>query len=315
MSHGGGGGKSGVWGLLGFVLFIGLVIFAFVRFPPPTNFRFGETSSSTANRAGTVPVVIKQSSQAVGSSRNSGATANTGTQASSGSGVSPQEIPKGFTAEQLSPYFHKVRLGSVYTGGGTGGGQITLSAYLTGSDTVMVTGWRIEGMRGGSVYVPQAVKVYDAQGLAPETDIVMKSGDALYLYASGQSAIGKNLRINKCLAYLPTIANFKPSIPNSCPYINRSEISNFSGQCQNYILSLGCRAPDMSDIRVPRNEDACRDFLQTLNYQGCLTRHAQDKDFLQNQIYTWISSISLDPFHDQAKLLDGNGLLVDVYEY
>jgi hypothetical protein len=194
-------------------------------------------------------------------------------------------------------------------------GQVSLFASLGENERVDVTGWRIQGNRG-ALFVPKAVQVYDVQGLAPEVNVVMRSGDTLSMYSGGRSAVGKNIRVNKCLGYLPTIGSFEPTLYASCPYFERAEISGFSGQCQEYINSLGsCGIADFSDVRIPQIDYACRAFLERLNYKGCVERYGGDKDFLQSQIYAWIGAVPFDRLHDKIKLFDGKGLLVNTYEY
>ncbi|MBI2623439.1 MAG: hypothetical protein HYW65_02580 [Candidatus Liptonbacteria bacterium] len=327
MAHGGGGGGGGgaILALVLLLAFVVLVWIAIATFPPMTPgslLNSSQTSTSTA-RAFRPPRGLEpaRGTASVGKTPSSGGKLSTPPPAvplkptSTIPQVSPQDIPRGYTLEQLSPFFHKVRLNSINVGGFGLIGQAGLTASLQGDERVNVTDWRLQGSRA-AFFVPKAVQVYDALGLAPETDVVMKSGDTFTLYSGGQSAVGKNLRLNKCLGYLPTINNFKPSIPRSCPYVNRDDIVNFSGQCQNYIYSLGsCGIPSFNDVRIPVTDYACRAYLEKLNYQGCVERYGQDKDFLQNQIYGWVGAIPFDQYHDIVRLLDGKGLLVNMYQY
>ncbi len=331
MAHGGGGGGGPILGLILLVAFIAIVAIAFVSFPPVSpgssfvGVGGGFSTSTTRGIRGPIigPPPIKntpaknnsQPSRKPPTKPTVSSPPNAPTPPPSVPQIAPQDVPQGFTLEQLSPYFHKVRLSSISVGGFGVIGQVGFYSSLVQNEHVAVTGWRIQGNRG-ALFVPKAVQVYDAAGLVPEVDIVMQSGDSLYLYSGGQSAVGKNLRLNKCLGYLPTVTNFKPTVPRSCPPIDRKEITNFSGQCQNYISSLGsCTIPDFSDVRIPLPDYACRTFLEKLNYQGCVERYGRDKDFLQNQIYAWIGAVPFDQYHDKVRLFDGKGLLVDTYEY
>ncbi len=331
-SHGGGGGGGGaILALVLLVAFVALVSIAVVSFPPsfsPVSSTGRGNSTSTARGFQPPPGLIPVSRVPAASGKPS--SGRTPTPASSvaqpkltpapaptstAPQISPQEIPQGFTLQQLSPYFRKVRLTSLSVGGFGLIGQVGFYTSLGQSEQVDVTGWRVQGNRG-ALFVPKAVQVYDAAGLTPETDIVLKSGDSLSLYSGGQSAVGKNLRMNKCLGYLPTANNFKPSISRSCPSIDRTELVNFSGQCQNYIQSLGsCTIPDFGDVRIPLPDYACRAFLEKLNYRGCVERYGKDKDFLQSQVYGWIGAVPFDQYHDKIRLFDGKGLLVDTYDY
>lgn len=216
--------------------------------------------------------------------------------------------------DQLSPYYGQVHLGNVYAGYYGSYGQISLYTSLPyGTTTVDVTGWQIKTNRGGE-YIPQAVAVYDPSGLAAPSDIRLKSGDTLNLYSTSAPV---NLRLNKCIGYLPNQSQFVPSLPQNCPYLDRSEIQNFSGACQNYITSLGnCQLPNFNDFRIPQNDYSCLNYLNThFNYYSCYNAHFADPDFLSNEVRVWMGSSPLDQSHDKVMLFDRNGLLVDLYSY
>ncbi|HEX4104060.1 MAG TPA: hypothetical protein VHZ04_01100 [Candidatus Paceibacterota bacterium] len=224
------------------------------------------------------------------------------------------EIPPGMTAAQLSPYFHEVRFGGLSAGSAYSYGQITLYAYPNNaSSSIDVTGWQIKANHGGE-YIPQAVSLYDPSGLTPESDIFLKNGDVLYLYSSSAPV---NLRLNECIGYLPNKTQFTPQLPQSCPPLDLSAISSFSGACQNYIETLGsCTEPNLSSPYVPQNDYACVSYLENnFNYSSCYDNHVADSNFLSNQIWAFMGSSPIDQFHDQVELLDRNGLVVDTYSY
>ena len=230
-------------------------------------------------------------------------------------GINPSEIPAGFTAAQLSPYFKEITIGSAYGGfGGFGGsaGQITLYSNLSQNESVDVTGWKLTSNKG-SEFIPQAVEVYQPSGLAPAEDIRLSEGQTLYLYASAGII---NLRLNECIGYLQKDLNTNPQLPLTCPYINQSQVSSFTGACQNYIESIPtCTVPDGNSVQIPQNDYACQQFLNTLNYGGCFNAHFADANFLSNQWWAWTGNNIADPYHDNKKLFDRSGLLVDEYSY
>lgn len=228
--------------------------------------------------------------------------------------IATSDVPLGFARGELSPYFHKVRLGSVSAGYYYSGGQVSLYGGYGTDAPIDISGWLLAGNHGSQI-VPQAVNVYDPSGLAAESDIYLKGGDTLNIYFS-PSAIGLNLRLNKCIGYLQNTNRFVPSLPVSCPAINRSEIANFTGSCQSYILSLGSCSLPASNPPIPYNDFACQNFLNNLNYKGCFDRHSGDADFLDRERRAWVGYVNfLDSYHDRLALLDKQGLLVDLYEY
>jgi len=123
--------------------------------------------------------------------------------------------------------------------------------------------------------------------------------------------------LNECIGYIAQVANFDPPLPDSCPYIDPSQIQNFTGQCQNYIETLGqCQSPNMSSPQIPRTDYACQDYLENnFTYKSCFDEHDSDPNFLSNQVWVWTGSNVVDQYHDTVKLLDRNGLLVDLYTY
>jgi len=225
-------------------------------------------------------------------------------------------IPSGFTRDQLSPYFQKLKI-SAYGSFFGSGSQIRIYSTLSGKETANITGWRIKSNKG-EIIIPQAVNVYEPSGFASPDGIILSGYNTLVIY-SGTSPIGLNLRLNKCIGYLQNTNNFNPSLPLNCPYISRSEISYLYGGCQNYILSLGgCKLPDASFYNIlPGNADGdnCRRFLDTLNYYSCFQKHRSDSDFISNEWWAWINQNNLDPLHDDIRLFDNNSKLVDEYIY
>ena len=235
--------------------------------------------------------------------------------------INPADIPPGFTAKQLSPYFHLVRFGGVsptnpYASYGSGSyGQITLSANIPqGGQSIDITGWQIKTNKGGE-YVPQAINVYDPSGLTSPSDIMFANGQVAYLYST---QIPFNLRLNECIGYIATQNKFTPALPQNCPYQNRSaEIAGFTGACQNFINSIGsCQVPNLNNDQVPQFDYQCRAYIQAnFNYKTCFNEHVNDANFLSNQWWIWMGSSPLDQYHDNVYLFDRNGLLVDTYSY
>ena len=228
--------------------------------------------------------------------------------------IPPSDIHEGFTVNQISPYFKKVRFNSVSpTSGFNSYSRVGITGQMDGVDKVNVTGWLIQANRG-SQRIPQAVDVYDPNGLTAMSDIRLGNSDALYI-SSAFSASYKNFRINKCTGYLENFYHFTPPLPRSCPSFNTPEVRRFSGACQDYVRSLGsCELP-AANPPVPEYDTACRRFIDTINYRGCFDSHRGDADFLSREWWAWSGNRFLDERHDRVLLLDNQGLLVDVREY
>jgi hypothetical protein len=227
--------------------------------------------------------------------------------------INPSDIPAGYTLAQLSPFFHQITFGSLYSGDVYSYGQISLydSSQAT-TTSIDVTGWEIKSNRGGE-YIPTAINLYDPSGLTAPGDIRMQSNQTLNIYSDTAPF---NLRLNKCIGYMQNSNPFNPPLPTDCPYVSQSDISTFTGVCQQYVYSLGsCQLPDMNNISIPETDYACRTYLENLNYGGCFAKHVNDSDFLSNEWRVWMGSNVIDPVHDTVLLLDRNGLLVDLRTY
>lgn len=226
-------------------------------------------------------------------------------------------IPSGFTREQLSPYFKKVKISSAYASFWSAVSQIRLSFYSSKEETINISGWRLKSNKK-EITIPQAINVYDPFGFALQEDIVLSNNNYVNIY-SNKSPLNKNLRLNKCTGYLENIYDFNPALPKNCPSISRSEIVYLSGECQSYILSLwGCKLPETSFYNTLLGSDsgnACRAFLNTISHGSCFQKHRYDSDFLSNEWRIWMNWNILDQQHDRLWLLDKNGLLVDEYIY
>jgi hypothetical protein len=306
------GGKIVV--ILFCVFLLGLVIYAVnsnvvgkLSSPFGSIFHFSSSSWVIATPSAISPVPQGAEITAPSSGGTSGAPTTT---------INPSEIPAGFTLAELSPYFKKITFAGVSPAASYSYGTITLAAEgLSASDTVDITGWQIKTNRSGE-YIPQAIDLYDPSGLTAPSDIFVGQNQFVYLYSS---SAGFNLRLNECIGYIGNSNKFTPPLPNDCPYVDESAISGmgFSGECENYIYSLGsCAVPDLNSAPIPLNDYACRDYIENnFNYKACFNAHEGDANFLSNQWWIWMGASPLDQYHDVVNLFDRNGLLVDQYSY
>lgn len=244
----------------------------------------------------------------------SGAANSSASNDSSNSSQPPKPAPippRGFTVDQLSPFFKQIRVGSV--------SQTTFYIYANSplENPTTVTGWQLKGNRAG-ITIPGGIENYNPIAYT-EGEIILSAGHHLYAYGN-LSGFGKNIRLNKCMGYLNNVYSFNPRLPEGCPIdIDRYDTISFSGKCQSYIASLGsCREPSSEEMAKFANEDACISYIKE-NFGGygkCYENHRRDKDFLSNTWYAWLGKpMPFDPLHDRILLLDRNNLLVDEYVY
>lgn len=237
--------------------------------------------------------------------------------------ISDSRIPSGFSREQLSPFFEKIRIASAsFSTGYNKPSIIRLYSRLESGDSpIDITGWRLKSNRSEFI-IPKAVEIYKPSGANEEKNIILLSNNYVNIYST-TSVINKNFRLNKCAGYLENSFDFNPSLPQSCPMVYRSryEIAYLSGQCQTYLFSLGgCKAVDYSfynSLLTGTSEgNVCRAFLNTVGtYGNCFEKYSQDKDFLSSEWRLWVNNDILDSQHDRLNLFDNNGLLVSDYVY
>jgi len=226
--------------------------------------------------------------------------------------VIASDIPKGFTAKDLSPYFRKVSVTAKPPENGTGSAEtIILRSNLQAA--VNVTGWKIRS-NTGSFTVPGAVLVYNPAVPPAPQNIVLAPGHILNVYSS-VSPLDADVRLNSCSGYLNDTYFFYPPMPQTCAAVDRQAFATLSGVCQDYILSLKtCEVPSVNPP-VAFDDFACRNYLNTLNYSGCIKANRNKSDFFADEWRVWMGKRILDELHDRVLLFDKSGLLVDQFIY
>jgi len=226
-----------------------------------------------------------------------------------------------------SPYFEKVKIyrvripSSYYPSS-----LISLNSYLTREEEINITGWRIEGKKGGFT-IPQAIEKYNhffysqlSNENLPLKDILVKYTDKIHL-SSALNPLGrnKNFRLNKCFGYLAEKRDFAIDFYNSCPRPKRDdeEILNLDTCCQKYILEKGtCEIPEYWENPRVAGDSECVDYiLDNLNYIGCYNNYSKDEDFLKNEWHIYMNRDFVSPGLHMLYLRDQNGLLVDKHLY
>jgi len=98
--------------------------------------------------------------------------------------VATSSIPVGFTREQLSLKFRKVRISSVTRKPSASSAEtLALSVSLLRDETVRINGWRVE-TKTNSFTIPRIPLTHDPFGGNPPQDLVLKSGDTVRIYGS-----------------------------------------------------------------------------------------------------------------------------------
>ena len=229
------------------------------------------------------------------------------------------EISSGSAAPSVTslPYGKgKVSLRSVTKRTRSQSAIIVLGTSMSAGELVNITGWKIK-TKAFEVMIPQAAAIYFPGGNIAPSDIILKAGDKVNLYASAAQPF--SYRLNTCFGYLQPEYQFSPSVANMCPkaYQTEAELAQYNNQCYSYIKSLKtCQDPPSN---LPESYgDRCIEFLNTLNYEGCFNKHRNDEDFMSSEWRVYLGANSeniLDPVRDQVQLLNKTGELISEYIY
>ncbi len=229
---------------------------------------------------------------------------------------SSNDIPAGFTAADLSPYWQKVTISNAKTSRSTrptlNPDSVTLKNNAGGA-SVSISGWQVKSNKDG-ITIAKGVRLYHSVP-TPLENIELRKGETAVIYTNN-NPLATNFLTNKCTGYLATGYPFNPPLPLSCARPPKSDIETFTGTCQDYILHLKtCESGDPGVVQAARDA-SCRSYIaSTLNYDGCVKRYQNDVNFYGKEWRIWVGKSFLDPLHDRVLLLDSNGKLVDSYSY
>ena len=206
-----------------------------------------------------------------------------------------------------------------------------MTSQLGWEEKINITGWQIEGKnRKRSFIIPQGVEKYDSYNPLFQENILIKSGDRIYV-SSASSPLGMrrdlNFRPNRCLGYLVLTLDFAIPISLNCPSPRPDRLPRYlEDSCKEYIKSRApCESLQYERLRTFNiSGDAlslCRDYINSnFSYPGCFANYSQDSDFLINEWHIYMNIQNqereiMDIQKDTIFLRDKSGLLVDKYNY
>lgn len=248
-----------------------------------------------------------------------------GGNSSSNTGDSVPTLVGGATFGTPSPYRGKVLMNHYVSGAGSADPKneyLEIRVAQNAGGPVDLSEWTlVSAASGSSVRIPKGTEV-PTSGIVNEYEhIVLSPGDHA-IVLSGASPIGASFRENKCIGYFSTFQTFSPPLPQNCP-LPSNELSTFYGP--NYIQDASCidyvnRIPRCQvTLSPPVNvSNSCQNFtIKYLNYNGCVTAHRNDADFMGDswRIYLGRTTPMWRTKHEIVKLLDANGKTVDAFSY
>ncbi len=189
------------------------------------------------------------------------------------------------------------------------------------SEDVDITGWRIvSGASGKGGRIPQGASL-PRPGRVNDTDrIILAPGDEVTI-VTGESPIGISFRENLCSGYFIHRQDFTPALQTMCPsayeefdrFYEANELRDDT--CYALVQSTpACTTPEENG----RLSGACLSLIDDhLTYSGCVATHQYDWNF---RVASWRVYLELDkqlwkPSRDAVKIIDENGLTVDLATY
>lgn len=232
-----------------------------------------------------------------------------------------------------SPYYGQVRI----VGGNPQATDpdleyITIRMDSSTNEELSISGWRVESVAtdlGATIGAGDALPTgADAR---ESSNIVLRPGEQAYII-TGESPINGSFKENMCTGYLGMRENFYPALTNRCPSAREEFDRFFEG---NSILDSGCyqRVNQAGTCRTPSDSGVssfCVSLIdKRLTYPGCVATHRYDAYFSTGPWRIYLGRTELTRTHTKTriygelwrqtregiKLLDQNGLTVDLYTY
>ncbi len=229
--------------------------------------------------------------------------------------VDPYPAAYSFKVIGFSSLYKKLKIGGVRSGG-----SANLDEYIkiasNSRESINITGLVLKNKNREIGRIPGGVGLFYLEGNDYGSDIVLGPGQSATIFA-GTSPVGKNFRLNKCTGYL-NYYNPLARFPEECPRPTKQSISGFSKNCRDYINGLRtCGTPDFNTLAIVYDEQCKKYLTDNFSYSGCLNNYRSDPDFIKNEWYVFLGSSQeiLDNQHDEVKLADKDGNLIDSYSY
>ncbi|MDD4761995.1 MAG: hypothetical protein PHZ25_03175 [Candidatus Pacebacteria bacterium] len=229
-------------------------------------------------------------------------------------------LPEGFTSEDVSEYYGRVRIVSASAISDTTNplknpSTIRINVNPRDGEKINVTGWKIQGNKN-AFFIPKGTDYFVPTYGGTESDIIISKSTNLSIYSS-INPIKINFRTNKCIGYVNKMYSFNPSIGGSCYSIPSKDFNYLSGVCQDFINASNgrCESPYNDKPEANYLDDDCKAVLNRMNYTSCYNEHWKEDDFLLSEFKIWIGINILDSRHDKLLLFDKNDKLVDEYLY
>jgi hypothetical protein len=229
--------------------------------------------------------------------------------------------------------------GQVSFAGGDPDNTFSLAEYVRirassrNTAPITITGWQIESLVTGVRFTIGGASPLLRSGVVNAEPPVQLAPGGSAIINSGRSLVGASFRVNKCSGYLDQHQRFIPRLSKQCPrpldefkefgMVPITSIQSDDDEyqvCYDYIR----RNVNRCEIKTGRLKDSddlhdqCVAFIKNeLTYNGCTSNHRFDSDFYSNEWRLHLGSfVELwREDYEILRLLDQNGLVVDVWQY
>ena len=233
-----------------------------------------------------------------------------------------------------SPYRGMVRItGGNFSATDQDQEYVTIQVSSSAPQDYPITGWRLQSVSTDtSVRIGTGSALPTSGGVNETAPIVLHPGDQAYI-VSGESPIGGSFRENMCTGYLGYSQSFSPALAQRCPTARDEFDHYFEG---NPYKDTGCyqAVQNTSICKTPSDAGRISSYClalidKRLNYNGCVASHQYDAYFSTGTWRIFLGRTDITRTHkekseygelwkssrDGVRLLDENGLTVDLYTY
>ena len=210
---------------------------------------------------------------------------------------------------------------------------LMIQASSNAQEPITITGWRVMSVATDKyAVIPRGTRLPTSGTLNASEPIVLYPGERAYLI-TGESPIGGSFAENKCTGSLEMNQSFNPSLSKRCPSASEEFDKYFAGNpykdnaCYTLIRSTNTCVTPEERSRISAN---CLSLIDSrLTYNGCVASHRYDSNFESNTWRVYLGRTEITRKNDSTRnygdlwkdsreairLLDENGLTVDLYTY
>lgn len=217
------------------------------------------------------------------------------------------------SAATTSPYKGKIMMTSLRgTSKAAGDEQVTLANKST-SETISITGFRIQNSRGGTFALPKGHELPGSVAVANDP-IRLRPGDQAVI-TLGKQERQMNFRENLCTGYFDESSRFSPALSRRCPQVEPRDFPRLSDRCvQRLEATPICRTFQTDQF----TDSGCAEFGQAhYTYDGCVRDNRDRPDFYATRWLVWMQRDTefFGNFRDRVTVFDTEGKAVDERSY